>query len=674
MSSTSRLQFAAVLTLALLSAGIRAQDDESSRVTSYPVAYFEASRPKTAFDMLSLTPGYTFVDSDPDVRGLASAVGNVLIDGDVPTTKHESLEDLLRRLPAQAVERIELIRSGAREVDMHGFALLANIVRLRQVQTHGTVKVQSTVYAHEPILPQVAADFMHETESRRMEVSVSAARTLGDEHGMGKETHYAPTGTRLDELRIEQAERERSLELAAAYEQPALGGELNLNGVLTRERKDEGTREQGWFPDLERKMSEEDEQTDESELGLRYSRALGESKWETLGLYRTSGEDEMETSTEEDELSLSREALRASEAILRTLLQRAFDRWSVEAGIEVARNVLRGRSALNENGVDIALPAASVRVQEDRGEIFVASSWRTSPHWTLEGGLRLESSELVQEGDSDERRSFFFAKPRLAVSYAVSSNHRWRFLLERRVGQLDFGDFVSSASLADEYVTAGNPELVPQRSWVAELAWEREFTSGTAAMVAVRREWITDVIDRIPVAAPEPLDAVGNIAEGSREELELIISAPLTAVGLNSGLLKANLLLRNSRTRDPLTGETREIAQDSPIEASLQFTHNLSQRVHWGLEAEFSGETQEFIVDEVRTERLGPEVNVFVQYTPSSAWSIEMELANLARRDVESARERFAGARGMASLDSIEIRTIEPGRSVSVSVRRSFGK
>lgn len=674
MLSTSRLQLAAALTLALLGVCAWAEEDRSSAVTSYPSAYFEAGRAKTAFDMLSLTPGFAFVDSNPEVRGLASAVGNVLIDGDVPTTKHESLEDLLRRIPARSVERIEIIRPGAREVDMHGFALLANVVRLRKAQTHGTIKAESTVYGHDPIAPRVAASFMQETEHRRMELSVDAARELGEEHGAGKETHYSAAGTRVHALRIQQEERERSLDLGGAYEHAAAGGELSINGVLIRERKDEDAREQGSFPNLGRKMSQEDERTDESELGLRYARSFGDLKWETLGLYRRSRETELETSTEEDELAVSREDLRAGEYILRTLVQRAFERWSVEAGIEAARNVLRGHSALSEDGVDIALPAANVRVQEDRGEVFVASSWRPSARWTLDGGLRLESSELVQEGDSDERRSFFFAKPRFGVSYALSSNHRWRFSLERRVGQLDFGDFVSSASLADEYVTAGNPELVPQRSWVAELAWERELTNGVAAIVTARRERISDVIDRIPIATAEPLDAVGNLAEGSREELELSLSAPLAILGLESGLLKANLLWRKSRTRDPLTGETREIAQDTPFEGSLQFTHDLSPRLHWGVEAELAGETHEFIIDEVRSERLGPGVNAFVEYTPSSAWSIEIELANLAHRDIESGRHRFAGARGTAPLDTIEIRTVEPGRAVSVSVQWAFGE
>jgi outer membrane cobalamin receptor len=47
------------------------------------------------------------------VRGLSGATGNVLIDGQRPTSKAESLETILRRIPARAVVRIELIRPGA---------------------------------------------------------------------------------------------------------------------------------------------------------------------------------------------------------------------------------------------------------------------------------------------------------------------------------------------------------------------------------------------------------------------------------------------------------------------------------------------------------------------------------------------------------------------------------
>jgi hypothetical protein len=48
----------------------------------------------------------------------------------------------------------------------------------------------------------------------------------------------------------------------------------------------------------------------------------------------------------------------------------------VELGGEAALNVLDSRSALEENGVAIALPAANVRVEERRAEGFATATWR----------------------------------------------------------------------------------------------------------------------------------------------------------------------------------------------------------------------------------------------------------------------------------------------------------
>ena len=96
--------------------------------------------------MLAVLPGYEFSESDTDVRGFAGAVGNVLIDGSRPDGKQESLETVLRRIPATAVERIELIRAGAPGIDMQGQTVLANVVRRREAQTRGTIEAGSAFY------------------------------------------------------------------------------------------------------------------------------------------------------------------------------------------------------------------------------------------------------------------------------------------------------------------------------------------------------------------------------------------------------------------------------------------------------------------------------------------------------------------------------------------------
>ncbi|MCU0890524.1 MAG: TonB-dependent receptor plug domain-containing protein [Sandarakinorhabdus sp.] len=67
--------------------------------------------------MLARLPGFTF-DPGEAVRGFGGAAGNVLVDGQRPSAKSDTLESQLRRIPASSVDKIEIIRGGAGQVDM----------------------------------------------------------------------------------------------------------------------------------------------------------------------------------------------------------------------------------------------------------------------------------------------------------------------------------------------------------------------------------------------------------------------------------------------------------------------------------------------------------------------------------------------------------------------------
>ena len=63
-------------------------------VTSYPPAFFAEYRPTTAMDMIGRLPGFTF-DAGTDARGFAGTAGNVLIDGERPPSRNDSLDAIL---------------------------------------------------------------------------------------------------------------------------------------------------------------------------------------------------------------------------------------------------------------------------------------------------------------------------------------------------------------------------------------------------------------------------------------------------------------------------------------------------------------------------------------------------------------------------------------------------
>lgn len=648
---------------------------QSSRVTAYAASFFATAQPYSAFDMLALLPGYTFSEADSDIRGFVGAAGNVLIDGDRPASKHESLETILRRIPANAVSRVELIRPGARGIDMQGHTVLANVVRIRRVQTRGSAELGSSFYDRGLSAPRIAGEFSRQSGERLLEVSAARYRTVDDEHGVGHRPRVSSDGALLRDTDYVQDEGDNVSELAAGYEQQLGDGKLRLNASLKQERFRADIREDRTFPTPNSEIVVEFERETGSEFGLHYDRSLGERlQFELFGIQRNIREREGERSVEGAESSLFRQDSDVAESILRGLLRRSGERWTVEGGVEGALNILDSHSKLQEDGVDVALPAATVRVEERRGEAFAMATWRMTEQWTFEAGSRFESSQLMQSGDSNIRKSFFFAKPRALASFSADPNNQWRLVVERRVGQLDFGDFVSSTSLSANTVTAGNPDLEPDSSWLAEVAWERQFAQNGSLVLMIRREQIADLIDRVPVAGPVPFDGVGNIGDGVRNELEVNINVPLQPLGLTGGLLKATALWRKSETTDPTTGETRAISEDVPLEAELHFTQDLpAWSTRWGIDVEFASKVREYRFDEIHTDRLGTMVNMFAEYEPAHAWNIRLSLNNLTDRKAERERQIYSGMRGSAPLSYIETRSLQVGPYVGLSVRRAFG-
>ena len=85
---------------------------DASRTTQYVAAFFTQYAPRTALDIARRVPGFQLdlgaAQNGVDVRGFAGAAGNVIINGSRPSSKAESLETTLARIPAQRVTRVEL--------------------------------------------------------------------------------------------------------------------------------------------------------------------------------------------------------------------------------------------------------------------------------------------------------------------------------------------------------------------------------------------------------------------------------------------------------------------------------------------------------------------------------------------------------------------------------------
>ena len=100
---------------------------DNVQIVDFPVSFFERYQPSTALEIVNQVPGFVLNDGDSE-RGFGGAVGNVLINDRRPSAKQDPPSQILSRIPASQVERVELIRGQVRNIDLQGYSIVANVI------------------------------------------------------------------------------------------------------------------------------------------------------------------------------------------------------------------------------------------------------------------------------------------------------------------------------------------------------------------------------------------------------------------------------------------------------------------------------------------------------------------------------------------------------------------
>lgn len=645
-------------------------------VISYPPEFFAAAQPTTALDMLQRLPGFN-IDTGDSVRGFEGAAGNVLIDGRRPATKTDNLEEILRRVPASQVARIDLIRGGAPGIDMQGKTVLANVVRKNGGGFRGLVSLSGrTVYDGRNTVGG-RVELSGGRGERTWETSLNIGRGIDDGAGEGPGVRTGPSGAVIQRSQIDQEGDTVQTTGTAAISTPLAGGTFKLNGRVFDDNYKFDEVNHIVFPTdrIETTVDQYDEL--ETELGASFLRDFGsKTTLEVIALRQDAQVDIVSDFTADARNANFTLDRTTSETIGRAVLKhRPNDKLSFEGGGEFAVNVLESETAFAENGVPIPLPAANVRVQEDRGEAFAKAVWRPNAVWTLEGGLRYEASAIESSGDVSLEKTLYYPKPRLAATWAPNKSTQVRFRFERMVDQLDFDDFVADSSLNTGVVTAGNPDLVPEQAWVSEGAVEQRFKGGAVVVLTARHYAISDVVDRAPIFTPTGVfDAPSNIGDGTKDELAVTLSLPLAMVGFKGATIRGESTWRRSEVTDPTTGEAREISGLHPIDWEIHFTHDLpAQKLNWGVDLYGGWRETYYRFDEISTDKLKPFMVVFAEWKPRSDIVVRAEIQNATSRGFRHTRTVYDGPRSTADLLFVDDRDIQIGSIYWMRVRKTFG-
>jgi outer membrane receptor protein involved in Fe transport len=645
-----------------------------SGVISYPAPYFADQRPNTAYDMITRLPGFAFDDGNA-IRGFAGTAGNVLIDGQRPTSKTDDLQSILKRLSASQVERIDVISGGAPGIDMQGKTVVANVIRKKGGGFTGDMVLVNIKTDDGRDVPQGRLEGSWTKDGRTLEASLLLAKFFDDGQGSGPHYVYGPDGHVLDFSPMHNMAGGWQNTAVASYETPLYGGKFKINLMVQDQPYANDSLDRFLVAGTEAEHDRQDK-TD-AELGLHYNKDLMSGlSLEVLGLQhlnKTATASVFDTPGDTQLFGLTDFG---GESIARGILHwRPSDTLTIDGGGEFAYNWLTTRTVFTDNGAPIQVPAGDVKVNEKRAEVFTTATWRPSPQFTVEAGMRVEDSTITSTGDVVLTKTLVYPKPRLLVTWSPDPLDQVRVRVEREVGQLDFNSFVASASLNGSGVLAGNPNLVPQQDWAFEVAYDRHFWKDGVVSLTARHLILTDVVDRVPVFDPSgTFDEPGNIGGGTENDLVASFSLPLERFGIKGGLFKGLSTWRSAQVTDPTTGEKRGISGQHPIDAELHFSQDLPRwKLNWGVDTSIGWRERYFRFDEIDTYKAGTFNSVFIEYKPQHDLALRFELDNAGRRPFDITRRVFDGPRNTAPLDFTDFQDHNFGLELYMRVRKTFG-
>lgn len=669
----SRLALTAAVGALLLSvAPADAQTSEAVESRNYAPADFARFAPQTAYDMLVQVPGFAIRQATVE-RGLGQATGNVLLNGERISNKSDDIVAQLRRVPAGSVVRIE-IRDGA-TLGIPGLSgQVANVVsRATGVKGQYSWRPEVRQYFTAPLLT-------------RFDVSVSG-EAGPIEYTFGLENQSSRSGAGGDTTIFNGAGQRTETRYdvwTGAFEQPRASarfvyrgpneslGNLNLSYRDFRfDYREDGFRRNVALPDRERDVFIVEDGYD-YEIGGDYRFKLGPGQLKLIGLLRHGAEDERTDVLVDwaDGRPRTGDAV-ARDSEERERVARAEYQWKdlggdLEVSGEYAFNALDGVTrlfSLNSGGGfdETPFPGGSAEVEEDRYEVIASYGRTLSPTLSFQIAAGGEYSELAQLGGGGQTRTFWRPKGQLTAVWQRDPKTRANLRLQRKVGQLNFFDFLASVNLSNEQESEANPDLVPPQSWEAEAEIARAHGAWGNSTLRLYGHLVEDIVDFVPIGASG--EAIGNLDSAVRYGVEYRGTHLLDAAGLKGVRLDSRVWLQNSSVEDPLFKTNRAISNSLQQLVSLGGRHDVPG-TNWAYGGTISHQRYApvYRLSEVsRSWEFTGMLSAFVEHKAVFGHTVRFSAANLLYGESYFDRTGHSGRRtGPISFVEIRDRTVGP--------------
>ncbi len=630
----------------------------------YEASQFVRFAPQTALDMVRQIPGFRITELSND-RGLGEASQNVLINGQRISGKGDSAETILGRTAAKSVVRFEIADGASFNISGLNGQVLNAITKPDSFSGN---------FAWKP-------EFRQNLEPRwyTAEINISGKIGKGDyTFGINNNDSFR-NGFRGTELNRNAAggllfTRQQ---VATFYgDRPHIGGSYSLKGDSGTIFNTNSSYEQFHFRRnvaadrfatglaniKELSTGREDEWNMETSTDYEFGILGGRLKLINYNRFEHSPFKSLfrQDFADGTPSSGSRfdQVVDEGEIVLRSEFKWKAGKSDWQISLEGARNFLDSTAQLYR--LDSAgifqpqpLPGANSRVEEKRAQAILSYGRPLAKNLTLQTTLGGEYSKLSQTGAAGLVRSFVRPKGSVALAWKASPHLDVNARLQRKVGQLNFFDFLASVDLQDANNNAGNGQLVPPQSWLADIEINRSLGAAGSIKLKLEAEKISDIVDQIPISATE--ESVGNLRSGAkRARGELTTSFLLDTLGWKGAKLDLTASYQTSRLVDPLTGMTRTINGDQRFGIEVNLRHDISgTNWAWGMHLEDEYYEPYYRLDyQTRQFSTKPFILVFVENKDVFGLKVRAQLFNITgRRDLSY--ENFYVNRRNGPIDTV---------------------
>jgi len=643
-------------------------------VQPFEAAYFRQYNPVTAFDIVTRVPGFE-IDDGEALRGFGATAGNVLVNGERPSSK-VLVSEQLKRIPSDSVLRVELISGSASNVDVRGQTQLVNIILKKAKQggspTTWVAEIRDLQYSERVSWNgQLTKTFsLGETAELTLDFQLPNLRGRGEgyetvRNGAGALTEYREQFGQPNNVGVQGSGvlkwRPTARDTVNFNAQVAPTWNTTLNGQVRR--LPSGSLFRATFGNSEYTNNYT------AEVGAdwehRFSPELSVKMIGLATVQNVDQDDIFRIYNSAAVLANTQTLARTTEAGER--VGRGFFTWrpggghTVDVGLEGAFNFRDTTlDIFNNNGsgpVPQALPVSDARVEETRVEPFITDVWKIAPQLTLESGFIFEASTIKQTGDQQKERDFSYAKPRVIATWQATPEDQFRASAVRDISQLDFAQFASSINVIDANTILGNPELEPEKTWKLRGEVEHKFGKRGAITLAVFHDIVEDVQDLVRSPVSPANDAYGNLGDGTRTGIEVRGSAPLSPLIPNAEIRFSGMWQETS-VEDSITLEDRRFGGELDWNYNVSFRQELPQwKSAWGASAlRLSDKVDYKVLELVLTDRPGERIDLFWETTAVKGVTLRFTAANIFHPDEFRARTYYSGSRASGTVTQVDDR------------------